>query len=492
MKKITSYKLSLAFIFLCGILIFSCRKSDDPIFIPPSGNLLFVSLSGIDYIKQTVNLTSYITPAGVQSSDSFKLRAISTVPSATDIIANVSIDTTLVSNYNTLNGTSYAAMPAAGVSFKSTQMVIKAGTMESDSMIVTLTDGSVFNKADSLLLPITLTSLEKVKDTVPPITANNTVYVLFTPNRLRVQLGNSQPDENHIIEMSYATVVGTNIAGSPVNANAYLLPQSTNQALSLSLQAQANSSLVQAYNTKHNTAYLTLPANTYTLSTGKLTIDAGKTSSTDRVTITLQNVNQLSNADSGNTIYLLPVITKEDNNKTFPDTAYVRVTQKLVNIDPSNGTVTGTAIDRTVWAATASSNDPYFSTSDPKYVFDGDYNTGWLSDIYGSYPQDLTVDMGKTNTIKGFDFTANYALYTAYGIVISPIEMTVYTSMDGVTWKSQGVYSNAPAGGTADAPDVKYVKFYSPVQARYFRFSITGSSYPSAPLVGFSEINAIE
>src|SRR6202000_2243085 len=128
-----------------------------------------------------------------------------------------------------------------------------------------------------------------------------------------------------------------------------------------------------------------LPADNYTLSVDKLSIAAGQTASATQLTITLQNVDELTHADSGNTVYLLPVITKNDN-AVFPDTAYVRVTQKVVNIDPGNGDIAGSPLDRTGWTATATSTENFYSTSSPCGAIDGPYTTAWTSQFGAPLP----------------------------------------------------------------------------------------------------------
>ncbi|SUJ26766.1 F5/8 type C domain [Sphingobacterium spiritivorum] len=67
--------------------------------------------------------------------------------------------------------------------------------------------------------------------------------------------------------------------------------------------------------------------------------------------------------------------------------------------------------------------------------------------------------------------------------------MRVASSNDGINWTLQGSYTGSMPYGTATNPELRNVSFYAPVQARYFRFTITGYGDYAA---GFGELNAFE
>lgn len=70
-------------------------------------------------------------------------------------------------------------------------------------------------------------------------------------------------------------------------------------------------------------------------------------------------------------------------------------------------------------------------------------------------------------------------------------QITVSTSNDNTTWMVQGVWrGTGPAtGSSATAPDVKGIRFASPVTAQYFRLEI--NTWVSGNRVGIGELNAL-
>jgi hypothetical protein len=67
--------------------------------------------------------------------------------------------------------------------------------------------------------------------------------------------------------------------------------------------------------------------------------------------------------------------------------------------------------------------------------------------------------------------------------------MRVASSNDGVNWTVQGSYAGSMPAGSATAPELRNVSFYAPVQARYFRFTLTAYGQYAG---GFGELNAFE
>lgn len=70
--------------------------------------------------------------------------------------------------------------------------------------------------------------------------------------------------------------------------------------------------------------------------------------------------------------------------------------------------------------------------------------------------------------------------------------MEVYSSTNGTTWKLEGYYvgTTTSAGSTVANPDIKNVRFLTPVTARYFKFNITKTTDGS--YAGMAELNALE
>lgn len=241
-------------------------------------------------------------------------------------------------------------------------------------------------------------------------------------------------------------------------------------SVDVNLSFKVDPTLVASYNTVNKTSYELLPNENYQ-SLSAVTIRAGSTISSDSVRVKLKNVKKLTN-DNG---YILPIIIAELNTEdkgitlsTNFRTIYIIVKSSILNVDPSNTALTGANLDRTGWTATASGS---YSSNTPDKILDGNNGSAWDSD--GKIPSWLVVDMKSAKTVQGFSIVPNY-VYQSDDF----LEMDVLSSNDGITFKYLGQYKGTATSGasTAANPDIKTVRFYSPVTARYFKFNITKSS----------------
>jgi len=134
----------------------------------------------------------------------------------------------------------------------------------------------------------------------------------------------------------------------------------------------------------------------------------------------------------------------------------------------------GNKMDRSLWKATAEVNDNNkdFPVTN---LFDGKIATIWKA--AGSTPKDITIDMGKTETLKGFIFSPSYL--GSYDIYYNFSKVEAYSSNDGKTWKKEGIFiaGDIDNRSTADRPDRKNLKFINPVTAKFFKFNIIESSF---------------
>ena len=101
----------------------------------------------------------------------------------------------------------------------------------------------------------------------------------------------------------------------------------------------------------------------------------------------------------------------------------------------------------------------------------------------------FTVDMQTAKNVRGFNFTPKYWSYFGSPYISAVTEMQISSSNDGTNWTMQGSYAGTMPGGAASNPQLRNVSFYAPVQARYFRFTIT--QYGQF-MGGFGELNAFE
>jgi len=245
-------------------------------------------------------------------------------------------------------------------------------------------------------------------------------------------------------------------------------------SVDVNLTLQSDTSLVESYNKANNTSYELLPNVNYKFSTSSLTVKAGNFTSLDSLELQIINTKTLT-GDKG---YLLPIsiseIKSDDKGVTISSnfrTVYIVVMSKVLNIDSSNMPFTDPNLDRTGWTATASSS--YAEELGASNVLDGDHNTSWFVDNE-SQPY-LEIDMGASKTIKGFSIVPNYGFVSS---IYDFLSMEVFVSNDNIVWRSQGVYAGTATNSlsTPSNPDLKTVRFISPLAMRYVRFKILSGS----------------
>ncbi|MFT3902541.1 MAG: DUF1735 domain-containing protein [Niabella sp.] len=388
-------------------------------------------------------------------------------------------DPGLVATYNAANTTNYTAMSAGTYTLAKNSVTIPAGaTASTDSVQVRFPDLSAFTSGASYLLPVRI----KDEGAVTPGTTNNVRYILLKP----VSAVASIPAlGSNIINLAFAlapngTVTGQSQTGFSASVNAALGANST-------VTIVDDASLIAAYNSANGTSYAAFPANTCSISKNSVIIPAGATNSgVDSFKVQFTNFQSFAEGD-----YLLPVRiqsgTGSDGLSGDPSRSvvYIHVNVFQDNIDPTNSGLTGTTMSRTDWSATASS--VFTSAYAASNTIDGNNNTSWFAQLTSPGPY-LQIDMGTQKTIKGFSIVPNYG---AFGILYNFLTMEVLTSNDGNIWTSQGKYSGTVTSATSSAtnPDLKIIRFISPVTAQYYRFRVlTGSN----AYTGIGEINGIE
>ncbi|MFD2921424.1 BT_3987 domain-containing protein [Terrimonas rubra] len=394
------------------------------------------------------------------------------------IAKNVTItaidDASLVAAYNSANGTSYSVLPAGSYTFVKNSATINAGTTTSaDSIKVQVPDLSILTAGTGYLLPV------KIKDEgeIAPATTNNVKYILITP---RLALAAIPASGSNVINIAFIKPPTGNITGPAQTGFGAALNYVLNTAVQVGVNYDA--SLVDSYNAANGTSYIAFPAGSFTVSKDNVTIAAGATTSaTDSFRVQFSNYNSFS---VGST-YLLPLTIKSGGNVDAGTNkhVYIRVTVSVQNIDPSNTGLTGTTISRAGWSVTTSGSYP---GNDVSRVLDGNNSTAWDSD--GNLPAWVQLDMGTAKTVKGFPIVPSYE----YGRVDNFLQMEVLSSNDGITWTSQGTYNGTTtsSGSSPANPDIKTVKFFQPVTARYFKFSITKTT--DGRYAGMGELNAVE
>ncbi|MFT3935294.1 MAG: discoidin domain-containing protein [Chitinophagaceae bacterium] len=248
-----------------------------------------------------------------------------------------------------------------------------------------------------------------------------------------------------------------------------------------------DTSTVAAFNTKYKTSFAGLPpANYRVVNSNMHKITTGSVLS-DSMQIEILKPETLNDTDG----YLLPITissaASNDKGVTISSnlaTVYVKITYAFNNIVNTQTPLTGTLASRTAWSVTVSNTT---SGALGPAMIDGNNATAWRSSNSSTAAKYAIVNMGSSQTIKGFQMVPNYVATTE-----NPTQMTISTSADNVTWKVQGIWKGtAPATtSSATSPDIKGINFIAPVQAQYFRFDITAQV--SGSRAGIGEVYIVQ
>lgn len=315
---------------------------------------------------------------------------------------------------------------------------------------------TIFRNKYVLLLAVALCILTSCKkDQVFDVNGDETNRVFFNVENYTVKNYNS-----------FAFFVKQTPTGSVANDIKAEFPvRLTQQAVQeIKVSYAVDNSLISAYNSQNKTNYVALPAGVAEWSTAQLTIAQGATLSTDvlKFSVAKEKLPQLTAAG-----YVVPVkITSVNGAKNTEVSSnasivYVVITTVQSNVydSPIVTDMTGTinTAARPTWSATL---DAALTSGTLANLFDTSTSTSWY--VSPAKAVTLTVDMAAARSnITGIRFhtsTTTYALTTA----------NVWTSIDGLTWVSQGTANFSVVNA------YQYIKFYSAVNARYVKLDITG------------------
>lgn len=220
---------------------------------------------------------------------------------------------------------------------------------------------------------------------------------------------------------------------------------------------------VDTYNATSHADYSAIPSDLIEVEASTLTIPKGELSSSDSLTVLIPGGNFAQLTEAG---YVLPIRITAINDagntviSTNLNTVYVVVKTAQTNVyaSPVLADMVGTFLTgRSSWTATL---DAALDRGALPDMFDGSTGSYWR--VTPPKKCELTVDMtAEQANITGIRLHSQ-------GTTYSFRTMDVYTSVDGSTWESQG------AATLSTSTSYQYIKFYSPVTARYFKFVITG------------------
>lgn len=368
-----------------------------------------------------------------------------TKPATSNIQVEVTIDPSLVDEYNKAKGTDYTFLSGAEVLNPS--MTIAQGTYQTAERIqIGFTDHSGFmGEAKNLILPVVIRSnnggVTTSKSSRIFLTFNSTyraniikVDNYTVTNDIEVegwQTKNTNVTISNFLNASWA-------ADDPINVNLAIDP-----------------SLVAAYNEKNGTAYKTISA---TLGSSTITLNPGQ--KTADLALTIGDYTGVANEEE----YLIPVkltMTEGKGAQLSTDVVYVEVTALPKTVTLNIAATTGlTKIEKTAdWNLQLLAADGTLT----------DYNI--LLDVanykYVNKGQKLLMDFGtptKVAEIHFYYYSSGYAYMNFNDIEVSN---------DGQNWTSWG------GCATTSAKLNNYVTFSKPVVTRYIRISGGKSYYDS-------------
>ena len=242
-----------------------------------------------------------------------------------------------------------------------------------------------------------------------------------------------------------------------------------------------DNSLVEVYNSKHNTSYKILNTNYLSFDCNTLIIKKQQMISEDSIEVSLEATIE-ENLELGE--YLVPLkLQKISGNMSVSqnwNTIYwvISVSAGIDNVPVAN---------RSNWTVKecSSEEEPQYeggSNGPAICVLDGNYatywQTGWSSgDIQP--PHSIAIDMGINCEMCGIQYISrDHSLDW-------PKKMLVEVSVDGEEWMETAIYDNLPQGRNVEFRSL----FDEPVEARYFRLTIV-EMYGGRPYTALAEVNA--
>lgn len=269
---------------------------------------------------------------------------------------------------------------------------------------------------------------------------------------------------------AYFVKAGTTTDGSVLNTPVGLVTSFSDEIsgkttsavnTTTTLTITVDNSLVDTYNTEHDTHYKQLPDGVVTMDKNTLTIPAGEMQTEDTLHLSIDNT--AAKALNDTVGYLMPIVIGSVSGDARPSSnAAVRyvhinymVTTSLINDFATE--ITGTKADLSTMTCIAATNlDPDGFSN----LFSGGWRARWS--FTGDEPSaSFVLDLGETHQLAGFNI---------YGYVVKNSKVSV--SMDNQTWTEIGETNGHTGVETYDPTTwqslTEYV-LYAPLQARYFK-----------------------
>jgi hypothetical protein len=176
-SRISNYIFS-GFFFLSVLVLNSCTKEATTTITGDTVNRVFVK-TPTSYIN-LYKFSIIHTPVSELGTVLISFPARSTMAAPSDVKVSFQVDNSLISAYNTANGTNFSQIPDSLLTLVNTQLTIPKGAYSSvDSLSMSITNKRLHYLPDpGYILPIKITSISTVPNTVIS-TNENIVYVVI-------------------------------------------------------------------------------------------------------------------------------------------------------------------------------------------------------------------------------------------------------------------------------------------------------------------------
>lgn len=247
----------------------------------------------------------------------------------------------------------------------------------------------------------------------------------------------------------------------------------------VTVTAELDNSLIATYNMANNTSYVALPAGILTTQSLSARIAEGQTTSVDSFAIAV-NAADLKTLTQPAYMAAFKLNTVSDpgvgsiTTNTATQTVYVVLIPELRQIRylATTTDIPGTLQSRTSWTVSFSSTPTTVGN-----VLDGSNTTysRWTAS-----PVQVDLDMQASKSVTGF------RLFTSTTSTVSPTQIDVAVSDDGITYNALGSPLRA---NLTYASGYTYVGFYKPISARYLRLRLYYSTSTSSQNFRLGELD---
>ncbi len=366
-------------------------------------------------------------------------------------------DTTLVSKYNSENGTDYAQCPADVVNaLKSTTTVIQAGKYVGKSSVDVTVPESKYSelKESSYLIPLRLkvVSAEGGNASREIGSSDNLgiAYIKVNTSNKLAKFSSNKTSKCSIVRTPVG-VFGSISASLPVELKYALGSDVTTSVV-------ADNNIVTDYNIANSKTYKALPSNL--ISAMKVTpaiVSAGKTVGAENIKVSVPTDLAKSLTEPA---YVLPLVmqTKFKDGTTVlgNDTAYVIVETKESMINDNATSILGTKADLSDFTVVNAAN---LDKSNYSNLSKGSY---WMYSKANTSSAIFTLDLKSIKSLSSFALDAGYV----------STDFKVYVSSDNTKWTEVGKSTDHKGISGGWENPTTYV-LYGGVPCRYVKFDIT-------------------